>query len=89
MEFCPRRGIGDRAAGRRQAFLPGYTGTREGMDSELEKPASRKTMEALGGVRSKEVHSREAQCEAEDYPIDVNSTLEQYKDMYEWRIRDE
>lgn len=54
------------------------------MDADLENPASWKTMEALGGVRTKEYYDEEnAKCMVVDYDIDVKKSLEQYKDVYE------
>ena len=54
------------------------------MDADLENPASWKTMEALGGVRTKEYYDEEnAKCMVVDYDIDVKKSLEEYKDVYE------
>ena len=54
------------------------------MDADLENPASWKTMEALGGVRTKEYYDEENdKCMVVDYDIDVKKSLEEYKDVYE------
>ena len=59
------------------------------MDAKLSNPASWKTMEALGGVRIREYHHEERDCDIVDYNIDVKASLEKYKDVYEPFISEE
>lgn len=53
------------------------------MDADLNNPASWKTMEALGGVRVNQYYNEDDKCEVVDYNIDVNKSLETYKNIYE------
>ncbi len=57
------------------------------LDADLDNPASWKTMEALGGVRIKEYYDDQyAHCTVVDYVINVDESLEKYKDIYEPQI---
>ena len=54
------------------------------LDADLNNPASWKTMEALGGIRTDEYYDSEFyNCDVVKYSIDVNNALETYKDTYE------
>ena len=54
------------------------------MDADLENPASWKTMEALGGVRTREYYDNVyAHCTVVDYHIDVRKALEEHPEYEE------
>lgn len=55
------------------------------LDADLDNQASWKTMEALGGIRTREEYddSEYAKCMVVYYSIDVKKALEDYKDIYE------
>ena len=54
------------------------------MDADLDNPASWKTMEALGGERTRQYYDGEnAHCEVVDYNIDVKKSLEKYRNFEE------
>lgn len=54
------------------------------LDSDLDNPASWKTMEALGGKRIAKYYDSEFyNCDVVKYSIDVKKSLETYKDTYE------
>ena len=54
------------------------------LDADLDNPASWRTMEALGGQRTREYYDdKYAKCIVVDYNIDVKKSLEMYKDIYE------
>ena len=54
------------------------------MDADIDNPASWKTMEALGGERTRQYYDGEnAHCEVVDYNIDVNKSLEKYRNFEE------
>lgn len=53
------------------------------MDCDKENPASAKTMHSLGGKLIREYYDDEnAKCVVQDYIIDVDKALEDYKDIY-------
>ena len=53
------------------------------MDCDKENPASAKTMQSLGGKLIREYYDDEnAKCVVQDYIIDVDKALEDYKDVY-------
>ena len=57
------------------------------LDADIENIGSWKTMEALGGKRIREYYDDEyAKCTVVDYIIDVEKSLEKYKEIYEQKI---
>ena len=58
------------------------------LSADIENVGSWKTMEALGGVRTREYYndSDYAKCMVVNYSIDVKKSLEKYKDIYEPHI---
>ena len=58
------------------------------LDADLDNPGSWKTMEALGGIRTREAYddSEYAKCMVVYYSIDVKKALEDYKDIYEPQV---
>ena len=53
------------------------------MDCDKDNPASAKTMQSLGGKLIREYYDDEnAKCIVQDYIIDVDKALENYKDIY-------
>ena len=54
------------------------------MDADKDNPASWKTMESLGGKNVREYYDDEfAHCIVKDYIINVNESIEKYKEQYE------
>ncbi len=57
------------------------------MDADLENPASWRTMEALGGVRTREYYdSQYAHCTVVDYTINVQKAIKEYGGYYDQMI---
>lgn len=57
------------------------------MDCDKENPASGKTMQALGGKLVREYYDDvNAHCIVQDYVIDVDDSIEKYKEIYESMI---
>lgn len=52
------------------------------LDCDQDNIDSSKTMEALGGILVKEHYNNFYQCIVEDYIIDVDKSIEKYKDIY-------
>ena len=64
-----------------------YNIKQELLDADIENIGSWKTMEALGGKRIREYYDDEyAKCTVVDYIIDVEKSLEKYKEIYEQKI---
>lgn len=58
------------------------------MDADKDNPASWKTMEALGGINTKEFFDNEnAHCIVKDYEIDVNKSIEDNAHIYEQIVK--
>lgn len=56
------------------------------LDADIENPASWKTMEAMGGIRTREHYDDEfAHCVVVDYTIDVKKALEEHSE-YEKKV---
>lgn len=53
------------------------------LDCDKDNLGSSKTMVALGGVLVKEHYNVNCNCIVEDYIIDVNKSIEKYKDTYD------
>ena len=54
------------------------------LDADKDNPASWKTMESLGGKNVREYYDDEfAHCIVKDYIINVNESIEKYKEQYE------
>lgn len=54
------------------------------MNADKENPASWRTMEALGGVNTREFFDDEnAHCTVKDYEIDVNESIAKFAETYE------
>lgn len=56
------------------------------LDADLDNPASWKTMEALGGIRTRQYFCEQYNCEVVDYEIDVEKSLYKYKKIYEEKL---
>lgn len=59
------------------------------LDADLDNPASWKTMEALGGIRTKQYFYEQYNCEVVDYEINVEESLANYKKIYEEKVEEE
>ena len=59
------------------------------LDADTDNPASWKTMEALGGIKTREYFDdEEAHCMVRDYKINVDESIEKYSSIYEDMVED-
>ena len=58
------------------------------LDADVDNPGSWKTMEALGGKNIRNGINPENNKETKMYAIDVNKSLEEYKDLYKPYIKE-
>ena len=58
------------------------------LDADLDNPASWKTMETLGGKRTRQYFCEKDNCEVVDYEINVEESLSKYKKIYEEKIKE-
>ncbi len=56
------------------------------LDCDQDNKASYKTMEALGAIRIREYYSESEECNAYRYIINVEESLNNYKEIYEPKI---
>ena len=59
------------------------------LDADLDNPASWKTIEALGGIRTRQYFCEQDNCEVVDYEINVEESLSNYKKIYEEKVEEE
>ena len=52
------------------------------IDCDKDNIGSKKTIEALGGKLKREFYSEEENCIVLSYEIDVNKSVEEYKEIY-------
>lgn len=58
------------------------------LDSDLDNPASWRTIEALGGKRTRLYFCEQDSCEVVDYEINVEESLANYKKIYEEKVEE-